>query len=115
MSRGGGFQGGAGWAHPSPRQRGEGRERSERVRGRGVSLSQAVMPLARARKHKECEGKSAQNSYPANSRERAVAAAMASLKSRTKPSGRINTASAAAVVPPGEVTFWRKVAASSRD
>ena len=52
---------------------------------------------------------------PANSRERAVAAAMAWLISRMRPFGRINTASAAAVVPPGEVTFWRNVAASWRD
>jgi len=52
---------------------------------------------------------------PANSRERAVAAAMASLMSRMRPFGRISTASAAAVVPPGEVTFWRNVAASWRD
>ena len=32
-----------------------------------------------------------------------------------RPSGAISTASAAAVVPPGEVTFWRSVAGSSGD
>jgi hypothetical protein len=52
---------------------------------------------------------------PANSRERSVAAAMASLISLVRPLARIRTASAAAVVPPGEVTFWRSVAASWRD
>jgi hypothetical protein len=40
-----------------------------------------------------------------NSRERAVAAAIASFISRMRPFGPISTASAAAVVPPGEVTF----------
>src|SRR5690242_5902377 len=45
--------------------------------------------------------RSGDENQPANSRERAVAAAMASFISRKRPFGRISTASAAAVVPPG--------------
>ena len=50
-----------------------------------------------------------------SSRERAVAAAIALLRSSGRPFGPIKTESAAAVVPPGEVTFSRKVAGGSRD
>ncbi len=50
-----------------------------------------------------------------SSRERFVAAAIAFSISGSRPSAAISTPSAAAVVPPGEVTFWRKVAASSGD
>ena len=53
--------------------------------------------------------------YPASLRERSVAAATAFFKSGGRPSSRISTSSAAAVVPPGEVTFSRKVAASSAE
>src|SRR4051794_26623873 len=42
-----------------------------------------------------------------------VAAAMALVISGSRPSAPISTSSAAAVVPPGEVTFWRKVEAGS--
>ena len=48
--------------------------------------------------------------YFANSFERRVAAATARIMSGCMPSSAISTASAAAVVPPGEVTFWRSVA-----
>ena len=51
----------------------------------------------------------------ANSRPRRVAAAIARSITASRPSGLISTPSAAAVVPPGEVTFWRKVAASSAE
>ena len=50
--------------------------------------------------------------YFANSFERFVAAATARSSNGWKPSSPISTPSAAAVVPPGEVTFWRNVAAS---
>lgn len=48
---------------------------------------------------------------PASSRERRVAAAIARVNNSSKPPGPINTSRAAAVVPPGEVTFFRKTAA----
>src|SRR5206468_3709627 len=38
---------------------------------------------------------------------------MACSMSRSRPPCAINTSSAAAVVPPGDVTFWRKTAAST--
>ena len=50
---------------------------------------------------------------PASSRERVVAAAMALVISGASPSFAISTSSAAAVVPPGDVTFCLSVAASS--
>ena len=43
--------------------------------------------------------------------DRFVAAAIARIISGCRPSSPISTSSAAAVVPPGEVTFWRNVAA----
>src|ERR1700744_2729321 len=49
--------------------------------------------------------------YFPNSFDRAVAAAIARVMISCMPRSPINTSSAAAVVPPGEVTFWRKVAA----
>ena len=48
--------------------------------------------------------------YFARSFERCVAAATARVISVCMPFGAISTSSAAAVVPPGEVTFWRSVA-----
>ena len=51
----------------------------------------------------------------ARSFERRVAAAIARVISVASPSWPIRTSSAAAVVPPGEVTFWRSVAASLSD
>src|ERR1700687_3025683 len=48
-------------------------------------------------------------SYFASSFERLVAAATARVSSDCMPSGPISTSSAAAVVPPGEVTFWGSV------
>ena len=53
--------------------------------------------------------------YPASLRERSVAAATAFFKSGGRPSSRISTSSAAAVVLPGEVSISRKVAASSAE
>jgi hypothetical protein len=53
--------------------------------------------------------------YFANSLERRVAAATARVNSDCRPSGPISTSSAAAVVPPGDVTFWRNVAAGSSE
>jgi len=51
------------------------------------------------------------NCYFASSFERRVASARpARVISDCSPSLPISTSSAAAVVPPGEVTFWRKVA-----
>src|SRR5204862_8337410 len=52
--------------------------------------------------------------HPASSRDRLVAAATAFSISGSIPSAAISTDSAAAVVPFGEVTFCRKVAASDR-
>src|SRR5690242_17560751 len=52
-------------------------------------------------------------SHPASSRERRVATATACPISGARPCSPMSTPSAASVVPPGEVTFRRKVAASS--
>src|SRR5262249_47220970 len=49
----------------------------------------------------------------ASSRDRRVAAATARFMSGPNPSAAISTSSAAAVVPPVEVTFWRRVPGSS--
>ncbi|MHC2291504.1 hypothetical protein ACVIJW_007374 [Bradyrhizobium barranii subsp. barranii] len=53
--------------------------------------------------------------YFASSFDRFVAAAIARIISSRRPGSPINTPSAAAVVPPGEVTFWRSVAEGSSD
>src|SRR3954469_14824030 len=51
--------------------------------------------------------------HPASSRERLVASITALVSTGSRPSSPIRTASAAAVVPPGDVTFCRSVAGSS--
>ena len=58
---------------------------------------------------------SVEENYFANSLERRVAAATARVSSGCMPSFPISTSSAAAVVPPGEVTFWRSVAEASSE
>ena len=60
-------------------------------------------------------GDDGESYYFANSFERRVAAATARIISDCMPSGPIKTSSAAAVVPPGEVTFWRNVAVGSSE
>src|SRR5215470_7383 len=63
--------------------------------------------------YRQCSSIRMDPAQPASSRERRVAASTARLMSCAMPSAAISTSSAAAVVPPGEVTFWRKVAGSS--
>src|SRR5476651_702596 len=56
-----------------------------------------------------------EGAYPARSRPRLVAAMTALVNSGSSPFWPIRTSSAAAVVPPGDVTLARKVAASSSE
>lgn len=86
--------------------------------GRGFAFAISLANVGEGRDRSKATNRgrhSGDENQPANSRERAVAAAMASLISRMRPFGRIRIASAAAVVPPDEVTFLRNVAASWRD